>query len=116
MIWVLLVSFQLKQFLAEGSFGRPPLFTFYSRLENYALQMIGHCSFHGVITTTIAVVVDPQLWWVGVLDFTVHFIIDSAMETLPTKSFRPNMLTLDQLLHHLTHYYIIYTLIGSPNV
>lgn len=58
------------------------------------------------------------MWWLGVLDFAVHFIVD-RLKSGPRYLGRFNdqntalywsILGADQMVHHLTHMYIVYLL------
>ncbi len=73
----LYISFRLKQFvcdfmlqsdwmaLTKGQPGR----------EGYK-ALFSHTIVHGVGTTVVAVIFAPALWWLGVLDFVVHSLVD----------------------------------------
>ena len=86
---------------------------------NFLLPLTLHCSVHAVITFLITAVVNIKFWWLALLDFAIHFTMDrikSGPRYLGRYNDRDrpgfwNALGLDQMVHHLTHYYIIYMLV-----
>ena len=86
--------------------------------------LLFHILPHAVGTTLIALAFTPSLWWLGIVDFLVHWLIDKgkAMLTLAMKwktTDRWFWLTLgfDQELHNFTHLaYMVYMIYYAGGV
>lgn len=118
-IFILLIIFQLKHFLADFCFQ-----------NNYMLQkdrvgwdfiypLAFHCGVHMGMTLIVCLVFKPNLWWLAIVDFIVHFLMD-RFRSSPQYLGRFNnihqaifwrIFGFDQMIHHLTHIYIIWALI-----
>lgn len=79
------------------------------RADGWALPLLAHCLIHGVLTTLMVAVVAPRLWFIGPIDFAVHFAIDRAkgftvarLGVTPTHVWFWWLIGIDQALHHLT--------------
>lgn len=117
-VFGLLVIFQLKHFIAD--FPLQTSWMLNKRLPgwSFVLPLAAHCAVHAGITLLIVLVVHPALWWLAVVDFCVHFVMDrckSASHYLgrfndPSRQSFWNCFGLDQMVHHLTHYFIIWQL------
>ncbi len=119
--FILAVVYQFKQFAADF-----PLQTRYMLQKvNPGWSFVGpltvHCLVHAAMTLIICWVVNPHLWWLCGVDFVSHFIMDRIKAS-------PNLLGrftrsdgwmywftfgFDQMVHHLTHLYIIWVLVLS---
>lgn len=122
-IFLLLILFQLKHFIADF-----PLQTYYMlgkmQRTNWIKPLAAHAAVHAYITFLItSISINPHSKLVLILpiaDFIVHFIVDriKASPDLGGR-FTPNqpyfwwILGLDQMTHHLTHYVFIYFIITS---
>ena len=154
MLMVLFVIFQLKHFLADYPLQIPYMLGKFKPGWGFLAPLSAHCAVHGVFTLAIVWTINPSLWWLSLVDFGAHFLMDlvkanpkllgrfkalSASEfrtcaemaswaTQPTgselqlasqtalRNIRSNKyfwwcLGLDQMVHHLTHYYIIWKLV-----
>ena len=119
--FLFLVAFQLKHYVADF-----PLQTRYMLAKfderGWVIPLASHCSVHAFLTGLLLVstgFVPP--WLILVLmtfDFTVHFIMD-RVKASPKMLGRYDIkdrrfwwaLGLDQMVHHLTHYAIVYIVI-----
>ncbi|WP_375202850.1 DUF3307 domain-containing protein [Hyphococcus sp.] len=80
-----------------------------------------HVLIHALLTLTIVLVVNPSLWWLALVDFAAHFTMDrikSARSLLgrfgnPQKQSFWISFGFDQMVHHLTHYFIIWQLVTN---
>lgn len=118
--FVLLVIFQFKQYLADFPLQRQYMLT--GKVQkgwNFIFPLAIHCSIHATLTLLIMLFADPRLWWLCFVDFVVHFTMD-RIKSSPNllgrfndvhKAAFWNCLGFDQTVHHLTHYFIIYTVI-----
>jgi hypothetical protein len=150
-IFTLLVIFQIKHFVADFLLQVPIKYMLgkFKSGWDFVLPLAAHCAVHGYLTLIICLYYDKSYWWLAVVDFVVHFLVDrlkagpkyfgrfkslSANEMIPLiqkhkagllsiedkKLIRDNgiyyiTLGLDQMLHSLTHYFIIYMLVQSMN-
>lgn len=126
-IFILLVVFQIKHFLCDY-----PLQTQYmlkkGQHTGWEIPLFLHASTHalgtGVITGFYFLIKDPLYNYTNLvlglmtIDLIVHFIVD-RIKAHPKLGgiFKPNnpkfwySLGLDQMIHHLTHYTIIFFII-----
>lgn len=82
-----------------------------------------HILFHAIGTAIVMLIFAPSFWWLGLVDFAIHGIIDKAKAMLNYMT-KWNMehrgfwlaLGFDQELHNFTHLayilYLIHTLGG----
>ena len=138
-IWFWLVIFQLKHFLADYPLqGRYMLGKFRPGWD-FALPLASHCGVHALFTLGIALFINPSLWWLAGVDFVVHFLMDRLKagprwmgrwksltphehqfsllsdDALGRSRIRGNTLFwwalgFDQMVHHCTHYGILWML------
>ena len=77
--------------------------------KGWALPLLTHCAIHGVLAVAILLALAPRFWWLGVVDFVIHLIIDRAKGWV-SATFNVNtehawfwtLIGIDQALHHLT--------------
>lgn len=157
MIWLLLVIFQIKHFLADYPLQGKMMLGKFKPHPDYIMPLFMHCLVHGAFTWIIAMFFKPEhAVLIAALDGCIHFVVD-RIKASPTmlgrfkavsagemkeiienekyyKMFPGSTTTLngkavddaklrsnkffwwclggDQMAHHLTHYVIIYLLIG----
>jgi len=115
-IFVLLVAFQVKHFLADYIYQDAYMLGKFKE-KGWVLPLLSHVLFHGLFTLVIAAYYVTNGWVVlglAVFDMVVHFIMD-RIKASPKMLGRYNTtqkefwwsLGLDQMVHHLTHYSII---------
>jgi hypothetical protein len=119
-VFLLLIVFQVKHLFGDYVFqtnwmvvgkGRPGY--------GFIFPLTVHVGIHAIFTAIIVYLVNPQLWYLAVIDFVVHFTMDrikSGPNYLgrfndPSKSSFWICLGVDQMVHHLTHYAIIWWLL-----
>ena len=118
-IFTLLIIFQIKHFMSDF-----PLQNEYMlgkmKKKGWIFPLFSHVLVHGLFTLLILLIFSPTLWWLCLVDIVIHFIIDRIKAS-------PNMLNrfpvenkffwwslgIDQMIHHLTHYFIIYMIITN---
>ena len=137
LIFQLLFLFQLKHFLADYPLQTRYMLGKFKKSPWYFKPLLAHVSVHGVFTFIIACAYQMLFWQALVLtlfDMTCHFIMDRVKaspdllgrfkpltkETYPDAT--PEQLAsnnyfwwsigLDQSVHHLTHYVIIWAIIS----
>ena len=119
LVFLLLIIFQLKHFICDFPLQREYMLKKTMPGWEFAVPLGLHCAVHAVMTLVILMFFNPSLAWLALFDFVVHFIMD-RIKSGPRylgryhdrdKSGFWNALGFDQMVHHLTHYYIIYTII-----
>lgn len=154
MIFILLVVYQLKHLLCDYPLQTPWMLRKFLGGRQWVLPLAAHAGVHGLFTLAITLFVNPVLWWLGLLDFVVHFTMDRikaspnllgrfkalsasefkgiaeiismpsgnpeidlaakyAKEKLKNNTYFWWSLGLDQAIHHLTHYAIIWILVSQ---
>ncbi|MEM7647098.1 MAG: DUF3307 domain-containing protein, partial [Pseudomonadota bacterium] len=108
MIFCLLVIFQIKHYIADFPMQREYMLRKTKAGWDFLLPLTLHCLVHGVGTLIVVLFFAPQLWWLCLLDFVVHFVIDriksgprylGRYNDLSRSGFW-NILGLDQMAHH----------------
>ena len=77
-----------------------------------------HVGVHALTTLAIVMVVNPALWYLALFDFAVHFLMDRIKSGPKYLGRFTNMnkqsfwipFGIDQMVHHCTHYFIIWQL------
>lgn len=120
-LFLLLVIFQLKHFICDY-----PLQNAYMlgkmKLTGWKLPLLAHASVHAIGTFLIVYVFLNEVLFALILaiaDLVIHFIVD-RLKASPNLGgrFKPDQpyfwwaLGADQMIHHLTHYAIIYVIIS----
>lgn len=117
--FVLLVLFQIKHFIGDFPLQREYMLKKYLPGWEFFVPLATHCLVHAILTLAIVLPINLSLWWLGVVDFVIHFVMDrikSGPKYLGrfTDRDRPgfwNSFGLDQMVHHLTGFYIIWVVI-----
>ncbi len=86
-----------------------------------AKALFMHAGIHGVGTTLVVLMFMPALWWLGLLDFVIHSLIDKLKAMINNRNgwtYKDNAywwaFGLDQEAHNLTHLvYIIVLIVAS---
>lgn len=154
-VFILLVLFQLKHFLADYPLQLPFMLQKFKADWGFFWPLVTHCGVHAFFTSIIVAVFCPEKAALcSVLDFVVHFAMDrikagpkylgrfkplspgefkfhvatvltsgSEFEedgkvNLSKSAMRGNTyfwwsLGLDQMVHHLTNYFIIWMVVSS---
>lgn len=119
LIFQLLVVFQIKHFLADF-----PLQTEYMlgkfKAKGWEMPLFAHASVHALMT--FGIVIYFLSWQIAILmaafDLIVHFAIDRVKASpYMFGKYKPDQkifwlaLGGDQLMHHITHYIVIFTIV-----
>ena len=77
--------------------------------KGWALPLLAHCLVHLAVATALILIIAPQFWFVALIDFAIHIVVDRAKglcaSTFDVTMEHPWFWTLigvDQALHHLT--------------
>ncbi len=113
MITVLIIylAFRLKQFVCD--FLLQTSWMAYSKglkgIEGYK-PLFAHTAIHALATTAIVLFFAPGLWWLGVVDFVIHSVIDRLKGRLTdANQWKPDQRVFwiaygfDQEAHNITH-------------
>jgi len=118
-VFTLLITFQLKHLVAD--YFLQSTWMVLGKAKRgwvWVLPLVCHCSVHAIFTFLIIWFWNPALWYLCFLDFAMHFAMDRLKAS-------PNLLGrwplgsamffkvfgFDQMVHHLTDYWIIYLLL-----
>jgi hypothetical protein len=147
-IFSLLIVYQVKHFVADYPLQGEFMLGKFKPGWDFLPPLIAHAGVHGIFTLCICLYINPALWWLSIIDFSAHFIMDrikagpkylgrykslSAFEFKKVydtyihaenitdrlrarKRLRDNVLFwwalgFDQMIHHITHYFVIYVLV-----
>lgn len=114
----LLVAYQIKHFLADYVWQT----TWMQQKENsgwaFLVPLAFHAGVHAALTLAIAIAVRPALWWLALIDFVVHAVMDRIKAGHrylgrfkdPRTHVYWNALGFDQMVHHLTHIWLAWSL------
>ena len=119
-ILILLVAFQLKHFLADYPLQTKYMLGKFKGGPEWIKPLVAHCCIHAFGTLIIS------LFWLNlneafhlvIIDFSIHFVMDrikAAPDILGR--FKPEQpqfwwsLGFDQMVHHLTHYLLIFLIL-----
>lgn len=114
----LLIFFQIKHFLADFVFQNVWMLQKSRADWDFFWPLTIHCSIHAGITLITALIVNPSFWWLAIVDFVVHFAMDRIKAGPRYMGRWSDMRSraywvcfgVDQMVHHLTHLYICWTL------
>lgn len=119
-LFALLVVFQIKQLIGDYILQTGWMVVGKGKAgAGFIIPLSTHVGVHALLTLGIVYYLDPSLWYLAAFDFVVHFAMD-RIKAAPgllgrfkdtTKSSFWIPLGFDQMVHHLTHYAIIYWLL-----
>ena len=119
---VLIIIYQVKHFLADFIFQNVYMLQKSRPNWNFVMPLAIHCSVHFAFSLCIILWVRPALWWLAIIDFVIHFVMDrikagprylGRYHDMRGKAFWVTF-GLDQMVHHLTHLYICWALLFMP--
>lgn len=92
-IFILLLLFQFKHFVADYPLQNKYMLGKFKDGFDWIVPLAAHAGVHGVFTFTIVILVAPNLWWLSVVDFGCHFLVDRIKAS-------PNLLGRFKALNH----------------
>lgn len=121
-IFILLILFQVKHFLADFPLQTPYMLNKFKASWGFVVPLLSHGLTHALGTLVISYMFTQSIYYslkLAFLDLVVHSIMDRIKAgpkylgrfKLDNKLFWWS-LGLDQMVHHLTHYAIIYLIIS----
>lgn len=117
LLW-LLIFFQVKHFFADFVLQNVWMLQKSRPNWDFVAPLAIHCGIHAFCTLAVILFVNPTYWWLALLDFGVHFIMDrikagprylGRYTDISKKAFWVSF-GFDQMVHHLTHLYIVWIL------
>lgn len=117
-LFALIIVYQVKHFLADFVFQNVYMLQKSRPGWDFFLPLAIHCSVHAAFSLAIIMWWNPKYWWLAILDFIVHFVMDrikagpryfGRYHDMRSKSFWVTF-GFDQMVHHLTHLYICWVL------
>ncbi|MAV92116.1 MAG: hypothetical protein CL676_11910 [Bdellovibrionaceae bacterium] len=118
-VFALLILFQVKHFLADFVFQNVYMLRKGSPNWDFVVPLSIHAGIHALSTLPIVLYVNPSVWWLSVMDFFIHFVMDrikagprylGRFDDLNSKAYWVTF-GADQMMHHLTHILIIWILV-----
>ena len=118
-VFILLVLFQIKHFFSDFPLQREYMLKKTIPDWGFIVPLATHCTVHGVLTFVILMSFQPNLWWLAFFDFFAHFAMDrikSGPKYLGRFNDKEkpgfwNALGFDQMIHHFTHYTIVWMIV-----
>lgn len=119
-IFLMLIVFQVKQLIGDYILQTGWMVNGKTKLGfGFVLPLTVHVLVHALTTLAIVMVVNRDLWVLALIDFTAHFAMD-RIKSSPVMLGRFTDMTkqsfwipfgIDQMVHHLTHYFLIWQLL-----
>jgi hypothetical protein len=117
--FALLVIYQMKHFICDFPLQREYMMRKTLPGWEFFLPLTIHSAVHSFFTLIILLIFAPSLWYLFIYDFVIHFCMDRIKSgpkylgrfNSPDKHSFWIALGFDQMVHHLTHYSIIYFVI-----
>ncbi len=120
-LFVLLIAFQLKHFLADFPLQGKYMLGKFKADWSFFWPLFSHCSVHACFTLLICSFFTDikTAFLLAVMDLIIHFTMDrikagpkylGRFKDVMDKKFWWS-LGFDQMVHHLTHYLIIYLIL-----
>jgi hypothetical protein len=118
-----LLIFLLKQLVADFLLQTSWMAAGKEQPHGWFYPLLAHVAVHAVATTLIFAALAPVYWWMGIVDFVIHFAIDRAKGLL-NRAFDNNatktgfwwLIGIDQTLHHLTHLWFAMIIVVAKTV
>lgn len=105
--WMLLLTF--KHVIADFVLQTAWMAHGKDQKKGWALPLLAHCLVHLAVATVVILIVAPRFWFVALIDFAIHIVVDRAKgyvsANLGVNHEHPwfwTVIGVDQALHHLT--------------
>ena len=115
-VFILFMIYQVKHFLADYIFQHNYMLKKIRPDWDFLPPLALHCAVHAGLTLIICFFFRPDLWWLSLIDFSIHFAMD-RLRSGPKYLGRYNdvnnsifwwILGFDQMIHHMSHILIIW--------
>lgn len=108
---LIFILFTVKHVLADFVLQTSWMWRTKDKEDGWSVALAAHAGCHAAFTLTIALVIHPALFGLGVVDFVLHATIDRARGVLgrrlglvPGRSGWWWLFGIDQALHQVTHF------------
>ena len=108
---LIFILFAVKHVLADFILQTSWMWRLKDQEHGWLAPLAAHAGCHATLTLAIALVINPALWWLGVVDFLLHAAIDRArgvvgrrLGLVPARSGWWGLFGIDQAHHQLTHF------------
>ena len=117
-VFVLLALFQLKHFVADYLLQTRYMLGKFQDGWEFFPPLLAHAGVHACFTAAICAYWGAPIWW-GLADLVAHFVMDRVkagprwlgrFNNTRTQRFWV-ILGFDQMVHHLTHYWVIFQIV-----
>jgi hypothetical protein len=118
-IFALLIAFQIKHLIGDYLLQTSWMVRGKAREgAGFLWPLTVHVVIHAALSFAILMAVNPRLWPLALLDFGIHFVMD-RIKSSPRLFGRFTDMNkqsfwipfgIDQMVHHCTHYFIIWQL------
>jgi hypothetical protein len=120
-IFILLVLYQVKHFLADFPLQGEYMLKKTLKGWDFLLPLSLHSAIHALLTLLILLYFAPHLYYLCFFDFIIHFLMDRIKSSErylgrfsdKSESMYWNVFGIDQMVHHLTHIFIVYMIVQS---
>lgn len=118
-IMFILVFFEVKHYIADYPLQFPFMVDGKAKMGlKWVYPLTLHCLIHSLFTLLLALFINPTLWWVFLVDFVSHFVMDRIKSSpVLLGKWRPSQrafwitLGFDQMVHHLVQLWIVWRLL-----
>ena len=107
---LLFLAFAVKQLGADFLLQSTWMAQGKERGSGWLAPLCAHTALHGLGTLLIALMVQPALWWLALVDFAIHTAIDRGKALVGQRTRLPPtdarfwwLIGADQFLHQVTH-------------
>ena len=117
--WMLLLTF--KHIIADFVLQTGWMAHGKDQRKGWALPLLVHCLVHLAVAMVLILIVAPRFWFVALIDFAIHIVIDRAkgicsatFHMTPEHPWFWTLIGVDQALHHLTGFALSIFMAGTP--
>ncbi|MGE4132651.1 MAG: DUF3307 domain-containing protein [Bdellovibrionales bacterium] len=119
LLLTLIIIFHVKHFLADFVFQNVYMLQKSRPGWDFVPPLSIHCGIHAAGTLALVGYFSFSFWWLAILDFVVHFVMDrikagpryfGRFNDMRSKAFWVTF-GFDQMVHHLTHLYICWYIV-----
>lgn len=75
-LFLLLILFQIKHLFVDYFFQISWMLGKFKPDWGFFFPLLAHAGLHGATTTVICLAWNPSLWWLGLVDMIIHFVMD----------------------------------------
>jgi len=116
----LFVAFVIKQTLADYVLQTAAMVHGKEARHDWLRPLSMHVAVHAIGTLLLALAAAPAFWWLAVVDFAAHGVIDRVKSIIggygrwqPDEPRFWRLHGIDQALHHLTHFVFVLIMSGA---